>query len=139
MAHRLGLGVAARSVRNKLGNAIPATLARQADSLSTWFVHDPDPWEGHKIPHGELRRVAGSIRTQRRIELQLGQAAAVTVEPLGLVLKAGSWQLVVTGIPTEQVICLDELRATRLTTQRFVPPPGFAVDAFWQGYLALRD
>ena len=32
------------------------TLAGEADDLSTWFLHDPDPWTGNRIPHGELRR-----------------------------------------------------------------------------------
>lgn len=136
VAHRLGLGAATRSARHKLSNAIPATLARQADSLSTWFVHDPDPWTGHQIPHGELRRIAGSIRAHRRVELHLAHEPPLTVEPLGLVLKAGSWHLVVTGSGSEQVICLDDLRATRLTAQRFEPPPAFTVSAFWEEHLA---
>jgi len=136
VAHRLGLGAATRSARHKLSNAIPATLASHADSLSTWFVHDPDPWAGHRIPHGELRRIAGSIRAHRRVELHLGHQPPLTVEPLGLVLKAGSWHLVVTGSGSEQVICLDDLRATRLTTQRFEPPSAFSVGAFWDGHLA---
>ncbi|MBI4898994.1 MAG: HTH domain-containing protein [Actinobacteria bacterium] len=136
VAHRLGLDVAARSARHKLSSAIPATLAAEADSLFTWFVHDPDPWGGHRIPHGELRRIAGSIRTHRRVELHLADAAPVTVEPLGLVLKAGGWHLVVTGDGSEQVICLDELRAARLTTQSYEPPPSFSLNAFWDTYLA---
>jgi predicted DNA-binding transcriptional regulator YafY len=136
VAHRLGLGAAARSARHKLSNAIPAAQARQADSLVTWFVHDPDPWAGHTIPHGELRRIAGSIRAHRRVELHLAQATPVTVEPLGLVLKAGSWHLVVTGGGPQSVICLDDLRATRLTTQRFEPPGDFSLGAFWEAHLA---
>lgn len=136
VAHRLGLAVASRSARHKLSNAIPAALAAQADTLSTWFVHDPDPWAGHRIPHGELRRIAGSIRAHRRVELHLAHESSITVEPLGLVLKAGSWYLVVTGGGSERVICLDELRATRLTTQRFEPPPAFAVGLFWDAHLA---
>ncbi|MGV8910375.1 MAG: helix-turn-helix transcriptional regulator [Propionicimonas sp.] len=136
VAHRLGLGAATRSVRHKLSNAIPAALAVQADSLSTWFVHDPDPWAGHRIPHGELRRIAGSIRAHRRVEVHLAHDSPITVEPLGLVLKAGSWHLVVTGSGSERVICLDDLRATRLTTQLFEPPPAFAVGAFWDAHLA---
>jgi predicted DNA-binding transcriptional regulator YafY len=135
VAHRLGLGFATRSVRNKLSNAIPTDLAAQAESLSAWFVHDPDPWAGHRIPHGELRRIAGSIRAHRRVELNIDQEEPITVEPLGLVLKAGSWYVVVTGGGPEQVICLDDLRATRLTTQRF-EPPAFSLGAFWEAHLA---
>lgn len=136
VAHRLGLDVTARSARHKLTTAIAAGLAAQADSLFTWFLHDPDPWTGQRIPHGELRRIAMSIRAHRRIELHLADAAAVTVNPLGLVLKAGSWHLVVTEDGSEQVICLDDLRATRLTTQRFDAPASFSLSAFWETYVA---
>src|SRR3954470_19590084 len=69
VAHRLGLAAPTRSVRAKLGTALPPALAEQAESLASWFVHDPDPWAGPPLPHGELRRIAGSIRRCRRIEL----------------------------------------------------------------------
>jgi predicted DNA-binding transcriptional regulator YafY len=136
VAHRLGLGAATRGARNKLSNAIPAGLAGMADGLSTWFVHDPDPWQGHRIPHGELRRIARSIRGCRRVELHLADQPPITVEPLGLVLKVGAWHLVVAGDGSERVIGLDDLRATRLTTQPFERPPGFSLAEFWDAHLA---
>jgi predicted DNA-binding transcriptional regulator YafY len=135
VAHRLGLGVPTRGARHKLRNAISDSVAEQAENLSGWFLHDPDPWGGRGVPHGELRRIGVSIRRCRRIELYLGDAPALAVEPLGLVLKAGSWHLVTTG---ETVIRLDELRATRLTTQRFEPPPGFSLADFWDRHQRRR-
>lgn len=137
VAHRLGLGAPTRGVLHKLGNALPAPLAEQADGLSAWFVHDPDPWTGHRIPHGELRRIARAIRSCRRLELYRANEPSVTVEPLGLVLKAGSWHVVVAGRGSPEVICLDELRATRLTAQRFEPPQGFALHDFWVARAAV--
>lgn len=62
VAHRLGLGAPALTARNKLLNSLAPALAEEADRLSTWFVHDPDPWAGNRIPHGELRRIATCIR-----------------------------------------------------------------------------
>jgi predicted DNA-binding transcriptional regulator YafY len=128
VAHRLGLGVPTRSAQLKLSNALPKVLAEQAEGLADWFLHDPDPWGGPRIPHGELRRIRQGIRRCHRIELYLGDAPALQVEPLGLVLKAGSWHLVTAE---EAVVCLDDLRATRLTTQRFKPAPGFSLSDFW--------
>lgn len=128
VAHRLGLGVPTRSAQHKLSNAIPKVLAEQAEGLADWFLHDPDPWGGRRVPHGELRRIRQSIRRCHRIELYLGAAPALLVAPLGLVLKAGSWHLVTAA---EAVVGLDDLRATRLTTQRFKPPPGFSLSDFW--------
>jgi predicted DNA-binding transcriptional regulator YafY len=135
VAHLLGLGAPTQSARDKLTSAIPEAFAEQAYSLSSWFMHDPDPWAGHQIPHGELRRVAASIRRRRRVELHLANDPPVTVEPLGLVLKAGSWNLVMADHRSTSVLCLDQLRATRLTRQRFEPPPGFSISSYWTTHL----
>lgn len=136
VAHRLGLGAPTRSVRAKLSNAVPAQLAAQAEGLSGWFIHDPDPWSGHRVPHGELRRIAQCARARRRVELRFADDEPATVEPLGLVLKAGAWHLVCAGAGLPRVLDLDGLRGTRLTTQRFEPPPGFVLGDFWAATVA---
>ena len=100
VAHRLGLGAPTRTARNKLLNAIAPALAEEADRLSTWFLHDPDPRAGNRIPHGELRRLVRSIHQGRKVEITIAREPAVTVRPLGLVLKAGSWHVIVSGRAT---------------------------------------
>ena len=138
VAHRLGLGAPTRTARNKLLAAVPTALAEEADGLSNWFLHDPDPWAGNRVAHGELRRLARSVQLRRRVELSIAHEPTVTVRPLGLVLKAGSWHLVVAGSDTIAVICIDELRATRLTNQVFVPPVGFDLTEYWKRHSALH-
>jgi predicted DNA-binding transcriptional regulator YafY len=136
VAHRLGLAVPARSTRAKLLEALPAPLAEEAEGLDGWFVHDPDPWSGNRVPHGELRRLARCVQQHRRVELTIGRAAPVTVEPLGLALKAGTWHLVVAGEGAPEVVALGDLRATRLTNRQFDPPGGFELGAFWREHVA---
>lgn len=131
LAHRLGLGVSARAARHKLLTALSPGPAAHVERLSTWFLHDPDPWTGHRIPHGELRRLARGVREHRRVEIAVADGSGVTVDPLGLVLKAGSWHLVVLGDGGPDVRCVDDLRGTRLTRHRFTPPPGFDLGSFW--------
>jgi predicted DNA-binding transcriptional regulator YafY len=132
VAHRLGLGAPTRTARNKLLTSISPTLAEEADRLSTWFLHDPDPWPGNRIPHGELRRIARSIQQHRKIELIVSHEPTVTVRPLGLVLKEGSWNLVCAGDHAIEVTCVDLLLATRLTNQQFTPPSQFDLSEFWK-------
>jgi predicted DNA-binding transcriptional regulator YafY len=136
VAHRLGLGAPTLTARNKLLNAISPNLAEEADRLSTWFVHDPDPWTGNRVPHGELRRIARCIHRHRKIELMIGHEPAVLVRPLGLALKAGSWHVVAAGRREIEVLRLDELRATRLTNQPFTPPAAFDLTEFWTAHAA---
>lgn len=136
VAHRLGLGAPTRTARNKLLNAIAPPLAEEADRLSTWFLHDPDPWTGNRIPHGELRRLTRSVHQHRKVELTIAHQPAITVRPLGLVVKAGSWHLIVSANPRIEAVCIDELRATRLTNQLFTPPAEFNLTEFWKAYTA---
>lgn len=142
VAHRLGLGKPTRSARNKLSIALPAAAAQRAENLATWFLHDPDPATGHRIPHGELRRIARCIAARHRVELTFPAAEPVLAEPLGIVLKAGSWYLVTTGpdpsVRSCAVIRLDRLQATRLTTQHFQAPDGFVLRHFWADHLATH-
>jgi hypothetical protein len=48
------------------------------------------------------------------------------------VLKAGSWNLVVLGKRGPEVLCIDQIRTTRLTNEPFVRPAGFQLDQFWR-------
>jgi predicted DNA-binding transcriptional regulator YafY len=139
VAHRLGLGAPTRAAKNKLLNALPPPLAEEADRLSTWLLLDPDPWTGNRIPHGELRRLAHSIQRRRRIEITLGNDPSVVVRPLGLVLKAGSWNLVVLGDNSIQAVRVDDLRATRLTNRVFTPPVEFDLATFWRQHVSRED
>jgi len=132
VAHRLGLGAPTLTARHKLLNAITPALAEEADRLATWFLHDPDPWAGNLIPHGELRRLARSVLQHRQIDVTIADEPNITVRPLGLVLKAGSWHLVFAGDVAVEVVCIDHLRATRLTNRHFTPPGDFDLAEFWR-------
>lgn len=136
VAGDLGLGEQVRSLRHKLVGALPPALAGQPEGLESWFVHDPTPWGRDPVPHRELRRLAGCIARRRRVELRLVDGPTVTVEPLGLVLKAGSWHLVASTGAEQSVIRLDGLEATRVTTQRFLRPERFSLADFWSVHTA---
>jgi predicted DNA-binding transcriptional regulator YafY len=136
VAHRLGLGAPTLTVVNKLLNAIAADLAIEAQRLSDWFLHDPDPWSGNQVPHGELRRLTHSINQRRKVELTIAGRPLIVVAPIGLVLKAGSWNLICTGTSTVEVVRLDDLRGTRITNQRCTPPVDFDLTRFWQRHTA---
>lgn len=135
VAHRLGLGAPSRTARNKLLTAIPPRLAEDADRLSGWFLNDPDPWAGNHIPHGELRRLARGIQQRRHVDLTIAHAPTLNVRPLGLVLKEGSWHIVCASDGTPDVVCIDQLRATRLTNVFFTRPDDFNLADFWQQHV----
>ncbi|MDH3194156.1 MAG: HTH domain-containing protein [Acidimicrobiia bacterium] len=135
VSHRLGLGAPARATRNKLLGALAPSLAEQAENLPAWFHHDPDAWDGHRIPHGELRRLGSCIHRSRMVELFFADGTRVIRHPLGLVLKAGSWFLVSVERGELEVSCLDDLRGTRITSQAFRSPEDFDLATFWRSHL----
>jgi predicted DNA-binding transcriptional regulator YafY len=139
VARILGLAAPTRSVQHKLNNAIGVALAGKGDPVSRWFLNDPAPWGDERLPLPELRRIVGCIRRCRRIELDLGDRAPVLVDPYGLVLKAGDWHLVAGIGDARSVIRLTGLRTTRLTRQRFDPPPDFSLPEYWTAHLAATS
>ena len=150
LAHRLGLGAPAGAVAEKLVAALPEALATSATSLSAWLVHDPDPWAGSQVAHGELRRLVRCIREHRVVEVGVGEGPAVARRPLGLALKAGSWYLVdAVGAATEgddegdpgsavRIVAIDGLRSTRITRHRFEPPGDFDLQRTWARWRDAR-
>ena len=135
LAARLGREEAARTARRKLLEALSSSIRPEASRIDDWFLLDPDPWSGHRIPAGELRRIARCIERRRVVELISDEGIVEEAKPLGLVLKAGSWNLV-SGTDVIEVIVLDQLQATRLTRRTFDPPPGFSLRDFWEAHRA---
>ena len=133
LARRLGFGTASRTARRKLLEALAATLRPAAEELDSWFLHDPDPPGGSRVPAREVARLANSIRRRRIIEITLPDASLLEVQPVGLVLQAGSWHLI-DGKNPPRVIPIDGLVATRLTRRPFQQPSSFSLAAFWEDY-----
>jgi predicted DNA-binding transcriptional regulator YafY len=138
LADNLGLGSATRSVQHKLVTALPPAFAGEPERLAGWLVNDPTPWADDPVARPELRRIVSCIRRGRRLEIQLAHRQPVLLEPLGLALKAGSWHLVFRIENEISVTCLDQLRSTRLTRQRFEPPESFSLPEFWAAYVTER-
>ena len=73
VAHRLGLGAPTLTAREQArSSSLAPSLAEAADRLSSWFLHDPDPWTGNRVPHGGAAAAsrAASI-AHRQIELTM--------------------------------------------------------------------
>ena len=135
IAHRLGLAAPVRAVREKLLTALSKSLAAEAETLTDWFLHDPDPWDGSTPPHGELRRIADCIHRRRVIEIDRAGHDMVVIRPLGLVLKAGGWHVVHSQGSDVEVLPLCGLRSTRRTKHPFEAPPDFDLARFWHSRL----
>ncbi len=145
VAQRLGLSAPARAARQKSVESLSTDVRDRPESLDRWFLHDPDPWDGHRIPHGELRRLALAIERRVVVELTLEVCRdVVRIGPIGIVHKAGGWFLVgQVGVPSDRppavtVVSIDDLLGTRITRQPMVPPTDFDLVSWWDRHVRDR-
>ncbi|HET9111160.1 MAG TPA: YafY family protein [Ktedonobacterales bacterium] len=151
VAAELGLGATLASAQLKLLAALPTELRASADRIRNRFYLDAPGWfqEAERTPH--LADVAAAVWNQRVIQtryLRAGRAGerTRTLEPLGLVLKAGAWYLVararasatdVSSASEQDPHMMRIYRVSRILTldtldERFARPDDFDLAAHWQ-------
>jgi predicted DNA-binding transcriptional regulator YafY len=141
-AAELGLGALVSAAELKLAAALPPSLLDSANQVRDRFHLDAPGWytQGDASPH--LGRVADALWRQRRIRVSYRRWKAPTdvrrtLDPLGLVLKAGVWYLVATadGGRTPRTYKVNQVLDLDLTGERFDRPSTFDLRGYWTGYL----
>jgi predicted DNA-binding transcriptional regulator YafY len=133
-AAELGLGAVVAAAQLKVLAALPPELRSRAARIRERFHLDAPGWfRGNEgTPH--VAAIAEAVWQQRRLRIRYVRWAQVeverTVEPLGLVLKAGNWYLVARtdGLRTYRVSRVLELTALDET---FYRPEGFDLADYW--------
>jgi predicted DNA-binding transcriptional regulator YafY len=140
-AGQLGLGEEVASAQLKLLAALPEGWQGDADRVGSTFHVDPVGWYRTPKPPDQLRAVAAAVWAGERLELRYQSWKATrprTVEPLGLVLKAGDWYLLA-GSPGRRepaVYKVANVREARRTGQRFQRPRRFDLARAWAAHVA---
>jgi predicted DNA-binding transcriptional regulator YafY len=132
VAHHLGLGAAAAATRRKLLDALPDGLRGNAEAIDEWFHHEPLALDGTGVPYGELRRLAKAIELAVEVEVSFADETPCLLQPLGIVLGAGSWHLAVLGDAGPLFVCIDDLRGLRVTRRTFERPADFELAPAWR-------
>jgi predicted DNA-binding transcriptional regulator YafY len=138
----LGLGSVLAATQVKLLAALPPELRERAARIRDRFYLDAPGWlrENDAPPH--LATIADAVWTQRRVDVryeranrQLGERR---LEPLGLVLKAGTWYLVASTEPSDgrgpRTYRVSRVHAAAIRDDTFDRPSGFDLEAFWAEY-----
>lgn len=135
-AAQLGLGREVESARLKLLTALPAAWRDDAQRISSQLHLDPLAWYHDSEPVPHLAAVAEAVWSQRQLTMHYQSwkgAARRTVDPLGLVQKAGAWYLVaaVEGEPrTFRVASIGE--AAVLPERARKPRKTFELATYWR-------
>lgn len=139
-AAELGLGTVVAAAQLKLQAALPPELRSRAGRVRERFHLDTPGWFRHADETPNLTTIADAVWHQRRLDIRYrrwgGQAIEVrrTVDPLGLVLKAGVWYLVARSdgdLRTYRVARVLELATTE---DHFDRPADFDLTAFWEDW-----
>jgi predicted DNA-binding transcriptional regulator YafY len=136
-ATELGLGAAAASARLKLVASLPAEWREQADRVGARLHIDSVDWYRSQETPVYLRELADAVWNSFKIKIKYESWNGVVnreVEPLGLILKGGTWYVaarVVNEIKvrTYRVSNVLELEASR---KNFKRPAKFALADYWQ-------
>ncbi len=136
-AAELGLGAAVAGAQPKLLAALPAEAQREARRLSQGFHLDPADWFRERSQPEHLQAVAGAVWACRRVAMRYESWKRISdqvVEPLGLVLKAGTWYMAARKAGRDDVRAyrLAALLSLRVTDEPFTPPPRFELAAWWR-------
>jgi predicted DNA-binding transcriptional regulator YafY len=134
-AAELGLGGELAAARLKVLAALPAELQERATRATRLFHLDAPGWfrAGDRVPH--LPTLASAVWQGCRLRLRYrehGTTVQRTVDPLGLVLKGGSWYLVARRSVGMRVYRVSRVEAARPLDEPFERPAGFELVGFWQ-------
>ena len=130
----LGLGRVFADARLKVLAALPPELQERAERSARLFHLDTRGWfRGEdKTPH--LPALAAAVWQRRRVRARYREGAKTvqrTVDPLGLVLKAGAWYLVARRSAGMRVYRVSRFESARLLQETFERPDDFELTAFW--------
>ncbi len=133
-AAELGLGTVVAAARLKVLAALPSELRVRASRLVERFHLDAAGWfhAGEEVPH--LAMLAEAVWESRRLEITYRRGdseVARTLDPLGLVLKAGIWYLVAMSDGQVRTFRASRIRNAVVGTEPGARPAEFDLAAYW--------
>lgn len=136
-AAELGLGAALAAAELKLQAALPADLRQHAARVRDRFHVDAPGWyyDGDSSPY--LADVADAVWNQRLLEVRYRRWAAPTdvsrtLEPHGLVLKAGKWYLVARSAGQFRTYRVNQILSLTTLEDHFERAGDFSLPAYWE-------
>ncbi|MFB9686563.1 helix-turn-helix transcriptional regulator [Amycolatopsis plumensis] len=143
-AAQLGLTSAAATAQRKLLAALPAELRGRAGRVADRFHLDLPPWYvgAERTPH--LAPIADATWNQQVLRIRYLRWAEPheitrTVQPHGLVLKAGNWYLVARGEDRFRTYRISRILEVEVLSRSFDRADGFDLASHWDDYLDHFD
>ena len=140
----LGMGAVAAAVQLKLMASLPADFRDRAGRIAQRFHLDAPRWyhEADHTPHlGVVADAVWNSHTVRMRYLRWTEPHEITrtVQPYGLVLKAGHWYLVASTAEELRTYRISRIIDLHVLDERFDLPHEFDLANYWQDYLKNFD
>lgn len=140
----LGLGGSLSRSLELLAGALPADKRRSAERARGRIFIDAKRWVQADQPREHLAELQRAIWSDLRVALhyrdRAGKVTRRTVEPLGLVAKAGIWYVPARSGGEMRVFRAERIIDAQATTERFEWPADFNLESFWREWsAALSD
>lgn len=138
-AAELGLGAVLNAAQLKVLAALPAGFGEQVTRVQERFHLDAPGWYSLPDDVPFLPAVAEAVWRGRALNVRYRRWKAPTdvarsLEPYGLVLKAGRWYLV--AAPGPRTYRVDQILSLTVLDEDVTVPPGFRLEAYWRDYQA---
>jgi predicted DNA-binding transcriptional regulator YafY len=131
----LGLGGELAAARLKLLAALPAELQERATRAQRLFHLDTRGWfrAEDSVPHLPALAAAVWRGSRARIRYREGNRLVQrTIDPLGLVLKAGAWYLVAHRVAGMRVYRVSRVASVRPLAESCERPDDFELERYWR-------
>jgi predicted DNA-binding transcriptional regulator YafY len=133
----LGLGQAIGSALRKLMAALPAPYRLDADLASRRILIDPARWRESSVrPAADLSALQQAVFADRRLRLRYrhsedGRVRSYTLDPYGLVNKAGVWYLVADHRGEAKLFRADRVRGASVLDEPVQRRAGLELAEVW--------
>ncbi|GAA0531171.1 WYL domain-containing protein [Paractinoplanes ferrugineus] len=136
-AAELGLGSVLAAAELKLRASLPGELADRADRVRDRFHLDAPGWFRGDEPTPHLSTVADAVWNARLLDVRYRRwkqprEVTRTLQPLGVVLKAGRWYLVATARDRTTAYRVASILDAVILDEPAARPAGFDLAGFWQ-------
>lgn len=136
----IGLMGGRRSALEKLARALP-TRTREKLGATRGRIHvDGRRWIGVPPPSPALAALREAVWSDRCVTIaysdRRGAVSRRTLEPYGLVAKAGIWYLIARDSETVKTFRVQRIARVRVLERRFVRPSTFDAGDYWKGVAA---
>src|SRR6185369_10122159 len=131
----LGLGDALGAGRLKLLAAMPAGMREGAGRIGERFHLDPANWYRRPGTPRHLTAIAQAVWSERRLRIRYESWSTTvrrTVDPLGIVMKAGEWYLVARVSGGYRTYRIAKMLDLEMLEEGFERPAGFDLSAHWR-------